>query len=90
MTKSEKREATIRQNPKQVRFDDFDLLLRSYEFVRAQSRKGSSHFNYRHEKVAKIVTIPTHGAGFVKVEYVKDALARIDELQEQTRCHTIR
>jgi predicted RNA binding protein YcfA (HicA-like mRNA interferase family) len=85
MSKSEKREATIRQNPKQVRFDDLDLLLRSYEFVRAQPRKGSSHFNYRHPLVAKIVTIPAHGAGFVKAEYVKDALARIDEVKEQIR-----
>jgi len=83
MTKSEKREATIRQNPKQVRFADLDLLLRSYAFVRTQSRGGSSHFTYRHALLAKIVTIPTHGAGFVKVEYVKEALDRIDEVKEQ-------
>jgi predicted RNA binding protein YcfA (HicA-like mRNA interferase family) len=82
MTKSEKREATIRQSPKQVRFDDLDLLLRSYGFVRTQPRKGSSHYTYRHERATKIATVPTHGSGFVKVEYVKDALARIDEVKE--------
>lgn len=78
MTKSEKREATIRQNPKQVRFDDLNLLLLSYDFNRRQSRKGSSHYVYWHPLLREDVTVPHPHGPHVDAIYVKKALAAID------------
>ena len=47
MTKSEKREQAIRENPTQTRFPDLDTLLRSYGFLRSQPRGGSSHYIWK-------------------------------------------
>lgn len=44
MTKSEKREQSIRENPNNVRFNDLDLILRDYDFV--VRNRGTSHHIY--------------------------------------------
>ncbi len=81
MTKSEKREAAIRVNPKQVRFDDLNTLLRSYAFAPRQSGGGSSHYTYTHPSFGVVVTIPRPHRAHVSSEYVKEALAAIDRVK---------
>jgi len=80
MTKREKREATIRSNPKQVRFADLDTLLVSYDFEVRQARSGTSHYVYTHEDYPGELTVPLpHGGNtHVLVIYVKRALGAID------------
>lgn len=78
MTKSEKRERTIRNNPKNVRFEDLDVLLRSYDFV---GEPASSHVTYRHAHYADLritVVKPHGGVNQVKVAYVREAIALVD------------
>lgn len=78
MTKSEKREEAIRRTLKNVRFDDLDLLLRSYDFDPVQR---SSHVTYQHQRyVDQRVTVvkPHGGATDVKPVYVRNALTAID------------
>lgn len=78
MTKSEKRERAIRQSIRNVRFDDLDLLLRSYDFVPAQR---GSHVTYQHLIYAdqRVTVVKPHGSlSQVKPTYVRDALAVID------------
>lgn len=59
MTKSEKRERAVRQNPSNVRFDDLDLLLRDYGFV--LRNRGTSHHIYSHSLIAEHVNVPFRG-----------------------------
>lgn len=82
MAKRDKREATIRRNTKNVRFDDLDRVLRDAGFApRKDSRGGSSHVTYTHPLIAAIVTvvIPHGGTAHVKEYQVVNALAAIDE-----------
>jgi len=81
MTKREKREATIRVNPKNVRFSDLDLVLKHYHFSRSQPGGGSSHYTYNHSDLPDILTIPFNQP-FIKRPYVMDALRAIDAVQE--------
>jgi len=48
MTKSERREQAIRSNPKNVRFEDLDVFLRSYDFV---GEPASSHVTWHSSSV---------------------------------------
>jgi predicted RNA binding protein YcfA (HicA-like mRNA interferase family) len=75
MTKSEKREQNIRENPNNVRFDDLDLILRDYGFV--VRNRGTSHHIYSHILIPNSVNVPFHGST-VKPIYVKQAIAAID------------
>ncbi|ADG07547.1 type II toxin-antitoxin system HicA family toxin [Kyrpidia tusciae] len=68
----------IVQNPKDVRFEDLDRLLRQYGFQRRQPSSGSSHVTYCHDRLPDILTIPY--AKPVKAVYVKRALELIDLL----------
>jgi predicted RNA binding protein YcfA (HicA-like mRNA interferase family) len=78
LTKRGKRESAIRRNPKGVRFDDLDSVLRDTGFVRGQA--GGSHVAYRHSRYAIRVTVvmPHTGERFVKAYQVEQALAAID------------
>ena len=75
MTKSDKREQTIRRNPNNVRFDDLDIVLLDHGFSRRN--RGTSHFVYIHPLVTDHVNVPHHGT-IVKPIYVKKAIAAID------------
>jgi hypothetical protein len=46
MRRRDKRRETIQRNPRRVRFQELDALLRSYGFDRRQRRRGSSHYTY--------------------------------------------
>ncbi len=83
MTKSEKREQAIRNNPKNVRFEELDVFLRSYDFV---GEPASSHVTYRHAGYADLritVVKPHGGANQVKVVYVREAIALVDSVKTQ-------
>lgn len=82
MTKSEKRERAVRQNPNNVRFEDLDVLLRDYGFV--LRNRGTSHHIYSHPLISSHVNVPLHGST-VKPIYVKQALAAIDAVIERQR-----
>jgi hypothetical protein len=78
MTKSEKRERSIRRNIRNVRFDDLDLLLRSYDFLPSQS---GSHVTYEHAVYddQRVTVVKPHGGTTqVKPVYVRGALLVID------------
>jgi hypothetical protein len=46
MRGSDKRREAIERNPRHVRFEELDALLRSRGFARRQSGGGSSHYTY--------------------------------------------
>ncbi len=80
MTKREKRLAKIRNNPKNVRFNELDQLLRDYGFECRQPRGGSSHYFYicGHRRL----TVPKKRP-FIKQTYVKQALRQIEEIENE-------
>lgn len=84
MTKREKRLQKIRQNPRNVPFDDLKSVLEDYGFV-MRTGKGTSHrFFFR--KIgdrAWPLTIPFKKP-HIKFVYVKQALEAIDEIIELT------
>lgn len=80
MTKSDKREQTIRRNPNNVRFDDLDAVLRDNGFARVEG--AGSHVKYRHPKFRGIVTVSPHGAT-VKPYQVKEAIGAINAVRAE-------
>ena len=66
----------ILQNPKNVRFEDLDNLLKEMGYEVKQRRRGSSHYNYRKEGEDLIITIPKDQP--VKVTYVKLVIKRLN------------
>jgi len=48
VTKADKLFADIVNNPKDVRFEDLDKVLRSHGFSRRDPKGGSSHYTYFH------------------------------------------
>lgn len=76
MSKKEKLLAGIKNNPRDVSFNDLDKLLRSAGFVRRQSRKGSSHYNYTHDLLDEILTVPKEKP--LKAYIVKQTLKSYD------------
>ncbi len=79
MARREKREAAIRRNTRQVRFDDLDAVLRAHDF---DGDADAHHVVYSHRRHGDIVTNvpkPHGGATHVKPIYVGKAIAAIDE-----------
>lgn len=81
MAKHKKRLAKIRQNPKNVRFEVLDRVLRDYGFERRQPRGGSSHYFYFLSEHR--LTIPLKRP-FVKTVYVKRALSILEEIDRES------
>jgi hypothetical protein len=54
--KLEKLLQKIKNNPKQVRFEELDRILTNAGFLKRQPRKGSSHYTYT--KGRTMVTVP--------------------------------
>ena len=77
MTKKEKALLRLRQNPKNVRFDNIDLVLEYFGFERRQPGGGSSHYFYRYKQYR--ITIARH-IPFIHSDAVKDVLRVIDEI----------
>lgn len=79
MADLEKLYAKIANNPKNVRFEELDKLLRRHGFQCRQPGGGSSHYTYYHPQLPDILTIPY--ARQIKAVYVKKAIAAIERLK---------
>lgn len=73
MSQRDKLLLKIRNNPKDVRFDDLCKLLEWDGWQQRSTQTSSSHFVYRKEGFGK-VTIPKGKDGKVKTIYVKRVL----------------
>lgn len=79
MTKADKLFADIVNNPKDVRFEDLDKVLKFYGFSRRNPKSGSSHYTYFHTKLSDILTIPKDKP--IKAIYVRKAIMAIDKIE---------
>lgn len=77
MSKKEKAIAKIRQNPKNVRFEEIETVLSRLGFVKRQ--EGSSHAVFTLGKHRLTVS---HRKPFVKPVYIKQLLEELDRIQE--------
>jgi len=77
MGRTDKRRQAIEQNPKQVRFEDLDALLRSSGFERRQRSRGSSHYVYRRGRWR--LTVPAHRP-HLRQYIVMEALTALREI----------
>ncbi len=74
MTKADKRIRKMRQNPKNVRFEDIDVVLLALGF---QRRRRGSHVVYTLNQWR--LTIPARKP-FILPVYVKELLGLLDEI----------
>ncbi|ABO50937.1 conserved hypothetical protein [Desulforamulus reducens MI-1] len=81
MTKFTKLYSQIVNNPKDVKFDDLDKLLRHHGFMCRKPGGGSSHYNYYHLDLPDVLTIPYNRP--IKAIYVKLAIKAIQQLKER-------
>ncbi|MBE2200211.1 MAG: toxin HicA [Anaerolinea sp.] len=77
MSKKHKLLLRIRQNPKQVRFDELDNILYQLGFAK---RQHGSHATYT--KGGLRITIP-YRQPFILPIYVKEFLALLDTLEDE-------
>ena len=75
MSKLEKLLQRIKNNPKTVRFEELDKILRHEEYVPSQPRGGSSHYTYK-KPGSKSLTIPRQ-IPYVNECYVRDVLEEL-------------
>ena len=78
MSRRQKLLRQIRKNPKNVRFEDLDRLLRLCGFE--ERHAGGSHYTYKHKGCRVILTVPRHKS--IGEVYVKKALTIIEECGE--------
>ena len=72
MSKREKLLSAIKNNPKDVSFEDLCKLLEWDGWQHKSTQTSSSHYVYKKEGVGKITIVKS--GGNVKPEYVKKAL----------------
>ena len=72
MSKWEKLLQRIKNNPRTVRFEELDKILRHEDYEPSQPRGGSSHYTYR-KAGSKMITIPRQ-IPYVNECYVRDVL----------------
>lgn len=70
----------MRNNPKDVPFEELNNLLIHYGCQVRQPNKGSSHYYYTHPAATEPLSIPRDRP--IKAVYVKRALRMIDEIKE--------
>ena len=75
MSKLEKLLQRIKNNPKTVRFEELDKILRREGYETSQPRSGSSHYTYRKPGVRSL-TIPRQ-TPYVNECYVRDVLEEL-------------
>jgi hypothetical protein len=75
LSKLEKLLERIRNNPKNVRFEELDKILIHYGFTKRQSSGGSSHYYYT--KGEKLLSVPFHKP-HIKVIYVERAIELLE------------
>jgi predicted RNA binding protein YcfA (HicA-like mRNA interferase family) len=79
MTSSHKALQKIRQNPKNVRFEEIDALLRSFGF---EKRQKGSHAVFTRADLQLAITIP-YRKPFILPVYVKQILKLLDEISDE-------
>ena len=79
MSKLEKLLQRIVNNPKTVRFEELNKLLKNKGFTRRQSRKGSSHYIYT--KDDKFIVVP-YKQPYIKCIYVERVIDLLNECFE--------
>ena len=77
MTRKEKLLEKVRNNPKNVPFEDLDKLVRWVAFILRTQKSGTSHFVYTKPGCPAPLTIPKKNP--VNEAYVKLALRFIDD-----------
>ena len=80
MTKISKLYDQIVNNPKDVKFEILDRILRQHGFNCRQPSGGSSHYSYYHPELPDVLTIPY--ARPIKAIYVKKVIAAIEKVKE--------
>jgi hypothetical protein len=80
MRKADKRREETERNPRHVRFEDLDALLRSCGFQRRQRRRGSSHYVYRRGRWH--LTVPA-SRPHLRLYVVLEALAALKEIDAE-------
>lgn len=82
MSHYEKLYEKIKNNPKDISFNEIDkLLTKMGNFSRRNPRGGSSHYTYSHPDLREIITIPKNRP--VKAVYIKKALAAFEMVINQ-------
>jgi predicted RNA binding protein YcfA (HicA-like mRNA interferase family) len=76
VSRFDKRLERLRRNPKNVRFEELDVLLRSLGFEGRQKGSHMTYTNGRHQ-----ITVPIHKP-FIKPIYIKLVLQLLDELED--------
>ena len=75
MSKLEKLLQRIKNNPKTVRFEELDKILRREGYMPSQPRGGSSHYTYK-KLGGRSLTVPRQ-LPYVNECYVRDVLEAI-------------
>lgn len=75
MSKLEKLLQKIKNNPKQVRFEELDKILIRAGFERRSPKGGSSHYTYT--KGEKLLTVP-YKKPHIKAVYVERAIRLLE------------
>lgn len=71
----------VKNNPKDVSFNEIDKLLTKIGgFTRRNPSKGSSHYTYSHPDLIDIITIPKNKP--IRTIYIKKALSAFDMVKE--------
>ena len=76
----DKRREEIERNPRHVRFQELDALLRSQGFERRQRSRGSSHYVYRRGRWH--LTVPARRP-HLRMYVVLEALAALREIEAE-------
>lgn len=72
----------IKNNPKNVSFNEIDKLLTRFGgFTCRNPKSGSSHYTYSHPDLIDIITIPKDKP--IKEVYIKRALKLLDLVKEE-------
>ncbi|MEK9149965.1 MAG: type II toxin-antitoxin system HicA family toxin [Candidatus Desantisbacteria bacterium] len=84
MNKTEKLYRKIKNNPKNVKFEEIEQFLLNMGFEERQSREGSSHYIFYHKRLEGNIVIPKpHKGKEVKSVYIKKALISIEMLEKE-------
>lgn len=79
MSKRDKLRQKLKNNPRGVQFSAIETLLTRFDFKLVRI-SGSHHiFRYESEDEKVTIVVPTH-ANRVKVPYVKEVIALLDQL----------
>lgn len=76
MSQLEKLLAKIRNNPKTVRFEELDKILKYAGFEVRQPRSGSSHFIYKKGNFS--ISVPKHNP-YIRSVYVEKIIEFLDK-----------